>query len=180
MFAMNSAQILFYKNTVPKIASGVFIASGAHIIGDVEIGEFTNIWFNAVVRGDENWIKIGPRTNIQDNSVVHVTSGTAPTQIGSDVTIGHGAIIHGCTIENLCLIGMGAIILDGAIIQKESIVAAGSLVPPGKTYPPRSLLKGSPAIVTKTLSDSDVAMLIQSAKQYIEKAHNYMGTRQQS
>lgn len=178
MFAMNSAQVLFYKDLAPKIASGVFIASGAQVIGDVELGEYTSIWFNTVIRGDEHWVKIGSRTNIQDNAVVHVTRGTAPTKIGSDVTVGHGAIIHGCTIDDLCLIGMGAIILDGAHIQKECLVAAGSLVPPGKTYPPRSLIKGSPAVVTKTLNDQDIATLLLSAQQYREKAQNYMGTRQ--
>ena len=118
MYQMPHSIVMSWQGHAPKFAKGVFIASGAAVIGQVEMGEDVNVWFNTVVRGDVNTIKIGARTNIQDNTTVHVTSGTGPTWIGSDVTIGHNAVIHACTIEDLCLIGMGSTILDGAVIGR--------------------------------------------------------------
>jgi carbonic anhydrase/acetyltransferase-like protein (isoleucine patch superfamily) len=142
-----------YKNLMPKLGKNTFVASSADVIGDVTCGEDCSIWFGSVVRGDVHYIKIGDRVSIQDLSMVHVThykkedkSDGNPTIIGDDVTIGHRVMLHGCTIQNACLIGMSATILDGAVIGEESIVGAGSLVTKNKVFPPRSLIMGSPFI----------------------------------
>src|SRR5579859_1654371 len=127
---------------VPVLGRDVWIAETATVIGDVVLGEQANIWFGAVVRGDYMPIRIGARTNVQDNAVVHITHETAKTTIGDDVTVGHGALVHGATVGNLCLIGMGAIVLDGAVIGEGSFVAAGTLVTPGTNFPPRSFVMG--------------------------------------
>src|SRR6478672_195471 len=136
MYLMPGSTLLPYKGKRPTLGQGVFVASGAHIIGDTEIGEQSSIWFNVVIRGDCNYIRIGKRTNIQDGTVIHVTNTYFPTFIGDDVTIGHGAVLHGCRIGNLCLIGMGATVMDNVTIPDRCFVAAGSLVPPGKTFNP--------------------------------------------
>ncbi len=169
-----SMQILPYKGKKPELGTSTFIAPGAVVIGDLEIGKESSVWFNTVIRGDVNFIRIGDRTNIQDNSTVHVTSGGNPTIIGNDVTIGHNAIIHAATIHDACLVGMGAIILDGAVIGKESLIGAGSLVNKGMQIPPRSLVYGSPAKVIRTLSDDEVKGLYHSAEHYVEVARQYL------
>ena len=174
MYAMPGSTVIPYKGQQPTLHTGVFLATGAHIIGDVTLAEDVSVWFNTVIRGDCHYVTVGARTNIQDGAVIHVTQGEAPTIIGSDVTIGHGAVIHGCTIKDMSLIGMGAIILDGAVIQEESLVAAGSLVPPGKTYPPRSLIKGSPAKVARSLTDQEVLELKESVAHYLDYKSNYV------
>jgi len=171
--AMEGARVMAWKNKKPELGKDTFIASGAHVIGDVVAGNETNIWFNVVIRGDVNTIRIGFRTNIQDNSVVHVTRGTGPTSIGSDVTIGHSAIIHACTVEDNCLIGMGAVILDGAVIRKNSLVAAGSVVTPGKDFPPGSMIMGSPAKVVRALTEKEIKSIQDSADHYVELARSY-------
>ncbi len=170
---MDGSQILTWKNKKPDLGKNVFVASGARVIGDVVAGNDTNIWFNVVIRGDVNTIRIGFRTNIQDNSVVHVTRGSGPTNIGSDVTIGHSAVIHACTIEDNCLIGMGAVILDGAVICKNSLVAAGSVVTPGKTFPEGSMIMGSPAKAVRSLTPDEINGLQVSADHYVELARTY-------
>ncbi len=147
--------ILDWKNKSPRIPDSAFVAPNATVIGDVEIGEESSIWFQTVVRGDVHWIRIGDYTNIQDGSVLHVTSNVHPLYIGNRVTVGHMACLHGCKIEDSCLIGMGAVILDGAVIGEGSLVAAGALVPPGKVYPPRSLIKGNPAKVAREVTDKE-------------------------
>ena len=159
-----------FKNWTPKIDKNVFIAKSADIIGNVHIGEDSSIWFGSVIRGDVHYIKIGKRVSIQDLSMIHVThfkkedmSDGNPTIIGDDVTVGHKVMLHGCTIENACLIGMSATILDGAVIGKESIVGAGSLVTKNKIFPPRSLIMGTPAKVIRTLSGQEVEELYASA-----------------
>jgi carbonic anhydrase/acetyltransferase-like protein (isoleucine patch superfamily) len=169
-----------FKNIKPKIGSGSWIASSADVIGDVTIAKECSIWFGCVVRGDVHSIKIGERTNIQDLSMIHVThykngdkSTGNPTNIGSDVTVGHRVMLHGCTIEDACLIGMSATILDGAVIGKESIVGAGALVTKNKVFPPRSLIVGSPAKVVRQLSDEEVVELYASAKRYVEFKKDY-------
>ncbi|WP_457608496.1 gamma carbonic anhydrase family protein [Nitratifractor sp.] len=166
--------ILEYKGLSPKIGDGAWIAPGATVIGDVEIGEDSSVWFGCVVRGDVHRIRIGARTNIQDLSMIHVAhykkpdkSDGHPTIIGDDVTVGHRVMLHGCAIEDACLIGMSATILDGAVIGKESIVGAGALVTGGKVFPPRSLILGSPARVVRQLTDDEVAELYASAKRYV-------------
>ncbi|WP_428737945.1 gamma carbonic anhydrase family protein [Sulfurimonas sp.] len=172
-----------FKNYSPKIGNNTWIAPSADVIGDVEIGEDCSIWFGTVVRGDVHYIKIGDRTSIQDLSMVHIThhkgedrqkqGDGSPTIIGNDVTVGHKVMLHGCTIEDACLIGMSATILDDAVIGKESIVGAGSLVTKGKKFPPRSLIMGSPAKVVRELSDDEVAELYASAKRYVSFKNEY-------
>ena len=171
-----------YKEMTPTIGKHSWIAPSADVIGDVEIGEECSIWFGAIVRGDVHFIKIGDRTNIQDLSMIHVThykkhrkiGDGNPTIIGNDVTIGHRVMLHGCTIEDACLIGMSATILDGAVIGKESIVGAGSLVTKNKVFPPRSLIMGSPAKVVRELTDEEIKELYESAKRYVKFKNDYI------
>ena len=172
-YQMPHANVLPYKGRRPRLADGVFIASGAQLIGDLEAGPESSFWFNVVARGDVHHIRVGARTNIQDGSVLHVTSGRAPCLIGDDVTVGHAAIVHACTVEDLCLIGMGAIILDEALIRTGSIVGAGALVTQGKEFPPFSLIVGSPAKAVRTLTDAERQSLQDSARHYVETAREY-------
>jgi len=169
-----------FKKITPKIQEGSWIAPSADVIGDVSMGRDCSIWFGCVIRGDVHFISIGERTNIQDLSMVHVThykngdkSTGNPTIIGSDVTIGHRVMLHGCTVEDACLIGMSATILDGAVIGKESIVGAGALVTKNKKFPPRSLIMGSPAKAVRELNEEEVAELYASAARYIEFKKDY-------
>lgn len=178
---MKQSIILPFRGNSPKISEGTWIAPGAVVIGDVTMGEDSAIWFGCVIRGDVHRIIIGDRTNIQDLSMVHVThykkedkSDGNPTTIGDDVTVGHRVMLHGCTIENACLIGMSATILDGAVIGKESIVGAGSLVTKNKIFPPRSLIMGSPAKVVRKLSDDEVEELYNSASRYVKFKEEYL------
>ena len=172
--------ILNYQGLSPVLGKGSWIAPGATVIGDVELGEDSSVWFGCVIRGDVHRIRIGDRTNIQDLSMIHVThykrpdkSDGHPTIIGNDVTVGHRVMLHGCTIEDACLIGTSATILDGAVIGRESIVGAGALVTGGKVFPPRSLILGSPAKVVRQLTDEEVAELYASAKRYVGFMKNY-------
>lgn len=162
-----------YKNISPKVDSTVFVAEGARIIGDVEVGKHSNIWYNAVIRGDVNSIKIGKGTNIQDNSTVHASTGQSPTIIGDYVTVGHNCIIHGCKIGSYSLIGMGAIILDNAEIGENTIIGAGSLVTQGKKIPSGVLCMGSPAKVIRELTHEEIEHLKRSAEHYIELSKSY-------
>jgi carbonic anhydrase/acetyltransferase-like protein (isoleucine patch superfamily) len=171
--------IMPFCGETPKIAQGCFIAPNASLIGKVDIGEDSSVWFSVVIRADVNSISIGKRTNIQDLSMIHVTHASDgndgyPTIIGDDVTIAHKVMLHGCTIEDACLIGMNATILDGAIIGKESIVGANSLVTKNKKFPPRSLILGNPAKVVRSLSEEEIASLYTSAKNYIQYKNSYM------
>jgi len=170
-----------FKNFRPIVGKDTWIADSADVIGDVTIGEDCSIWFGTVIRGDVHYITIGDRTSIQDLSMVHIThhkksdrSDGSPTVIGNDVTIGHRVMLHGCTIEDACLIGMSATILDNAVIGKESIVGASSLVTKGKKFPPRSLIMGSPAKVVRELTDAEVTELYASAKRYVEFKNHYI------
>ena len=170
-----------FKDTIPKLGKKTWIAPSADVVGDVTCGDECSIWFGCVVRGDVNYIKIGDRVNIQDLSMIHVThykkadkSDGNPTIIGDDVTIGHRVMLHGCTIEDACLIGMSATILDGAVIGKESIVGAGSLVTKNKNFPPRSLIMGSPAKFVRELTDEEVKELYASASRYVEFKSEYI------
>lgn len=163
-----------YRGQMPRVHPTAFIDDSAQVIGDVEIGEDSSVWMCVVMRGDVNRIRIGRRSNVQDSTVVHVMKDTHPTQIGDDVTIGHGAIVHGCTIEDRCLIGMGAILLNGVTVGSGSIVAAGSLLPEGTQVPPRSLVMGSPAKVRRTLSDADLVEIQMYADRYVAYRLDYM------
>ncbi|KRQ86189.1 Acyl-[acyl-carrier-protein]--UDP-N-acetylglucosamine O-acyltransferase [Caloramator mitchellensis] len=162
-----------YQGITPKIDESVFIAEGARIIGDVEIKRDSNVWFNAVIRGDVGSIKIGEGTNIQDNATVHVSTNKSPTVIGDYVTVGHNCIIHGCKIGNFSLIGMGSTILDDAEIGEYTIIGAGSLVTQGKKIPSGVLAMGSPAKVVRELTVEEIEYLKKSAEHYIELSKKY-------
>ena len=165
--------ILPFNNKVPGIPESCYISESADIIGDVVRGEEVNIWFGAVIRGDMNYIQIGDRTNIQDNCTIHVTTEVSPTIIGSEVTVGHNAMVHGCTVENRCLIGMGAILLDDSIIGEGSIIGAGALVPPRMIIPPRSLCLGVPAKIVRQVTAKEYRENVDSAQHYIDFAVLY-------
>lgn len=160
------------NNFVPKINQAAFIANSADIIGDVQIDEDVSVWFNAVIRADLNFIKIGQKTNIQDSCIIHVTE-QHPTIIGQGVTIGHSAIIHAATIEDNSLIGMSSTILDGAVIGKYSLVAAGSVVLQKALIPEGSLVIGSPAKVKRLLTDEERQLLVESAVNYVKYAKSF-------
>ncbi|MBI2834961.1 MAG: gamma carbonic anhydrase family protein [Acidobacteria bacterium] len=162
-----------YRSAFPRVDPTAYVDDSAQVIGDVEIGADSSIWMQVVVRGDVNSIRIGRRTNIQDGCVVHVMRGTHSTFIGDEVTVGHGAIIHGCTIEDRCLIGMGAILLNGVKVGAGSIVAAGSLLVEDTVIPPRSLVMGSPAKVRRALGDAEVEEIGTYAERYVGYKKDY-------
>jgi len=162
-----------YKGRLPNVHPTAFVDASAQVIGDVEIGEESGVWMNAVIRGDVNDVRIGRRTNVQDGTIVHVQHHTHPTRIGDDVTIGHAAIVHGCTVGNRVLIGMGAIVLNGATIGEDTIVAAGALVTEGAVVPPRSMVMGVPAKVRRPLSDAEVQSILESAENYVRYRLDY-------
>tara|TARA_B100001250_G_scaffold383141_1_gene376880 strand:- start:164 stop:667 length:504 start_codon:yes stop_codon:yes gene_type:complete len=157
----------------PSIGDNCFIADSADVIGDVTLGKDSSIWFGTVTRADMHYIKIGSRTNIQDNCTVHVTTDIHPTIIGDEVTIGHNVIVHGCTIEDRCLIGMGAIIMDGAIIGQGSLIGAGALISPNTIIPPKSLVVGLPGKVLREVTDKEFNEIIDRAQHYIDFAKKY-------
>jgi len=157
----------------PRLAESVWVAESAVVVGDVEIGPDSSIWFGAIVRGDVNAIRIGARTNVQDYTVLHVTSRTHPTVIGDDVTLGHRVTLHGCTVHDRCLIGIGAVVMDGAVVGEDSMVGAGSLVPPGMAVPPRMLALGSPARLKRQLTQEEVGFFRTSAASYVGYADQY-------
>lgn len=164
----NEIKLFPYGELFPKIHKSVFLAPGAKIIGDVEIGECSSVWYNCVVRGDVNYVKIGSMTNIQDLSMLHVTNGKFPLIIGDKVTIGHSATLHGCILEDLCLIGMGSVVLDGAVVKRNSIVAAGAVVRPGFIIPEGKLVAGVPAKVVRDLTTEEMNEFEISASRYVE------------
>jgi gamma-carbonic anhydrase len=162
-----------FDDKQPVIHYTAFIADDAVVIGDVEIGEDASVWFGSVVRGDVNHIRIGARTNIQDLTVIHVTTDTHPTVLEDEITVGHRVVLHGCHVESRCLIGIGAILLDGVRVGRESLVAAGSLLTPGTDIPPRSLVMGSPAQVKRSLTAYELAYLDRSWRSYVELKDKY-------
>ena len=163
-----------FRNHAPKVAPSAYVDDSAQVIGDVVIGEESSVWMNAVVRGDVNHIRIGNRTNIQDGTVVHVMRDPRhPTVVGDDVTVGHGVVLHGCTVANRCLIGMGAILLNGSSVGEDCIVAAGTLLPEGMAVPGRSLVMGSPGRVRRALTDDEIAFILQSAQNYVTYRLDY-------
>lgn len=159
----------------PRIHRTAFVAESADVIGDVHLGRDSSIWFNATVRGDVHRIVIGDESNVQDNAVIHVTHGTAPTTIGHRVTIGHSAVVHGCTVEDEVLVGIGSILLDHAVIGTQSIIGAGALVTGGLEVPPRSMVLGVPARVVRPLTDDEVATLADYSSNYVRYKNIYMG-----
>ena len=162
-----------YNGIWPRIHDSAWIAPGAQIIGDVEIGPESSVWFNCVVRGDVHHVRIGARTNIQDGSIIHVSTGTHPTLIGDDVLVGHMALLHGCTLESRAFVGLGAIVMDGAVVEGDAMLAAGSLLAPGKRLPGGELWTGRPARFTRTLSEAEIAFNRTGAPHYVEVARHY-------
>jgi carbonic anhydrase/acetyltransferase-like protein (isoleucine patch superfamily) len=158
----------------PRVGDGVWVAETAVLVGDVEVGARSSIWYGAVLRGDVMHIRIGAETSIQDNTVVHVTSGRHPTLVGSRVTVGHAVTLHGCTVEDECIVGMGAIILDQARIGRRCIVGAGALVTPGTVVPDGHLVLGSPARPKRPLTADEIAWIESSAGHYVELARRYL------
>lgn len=166
-----------YKNILPKIHDSVFVAENAVIIGDVEIGEGSGIWYGCTLRGDVNIIRIGRRSNIQDHTIIHVSSTGQGTYIGDDVTVGHAAVLHACTIGNLAFIGMQACIMDDAVIEDGAMVAAGALVTPGKRIPAGQLWGGSPARYMRDLTEEERDFLPFSAARYARLAQEYLSEK---
>lgn len=158
----------------PTISPQAFIAPGAAVIGDVQIGADTGVWFGCVIRGDVNSIRIGARTNIQDGTVIHVTRKTGPTTIGSDVTIGHSVLLHACTIEDFAFIGMHATLMDGVVVESGGWVAAGALVTPGKRIPKGQIWAGNPAKYFRDLTPEETAFIPVSAQNYVAHAREYL------
>jgi carbonic anhydrase/acetyltransferase-like protein (isoleucine patch superfamily) len=163
-----------FNGIQPRIHPTVFVADDAHVIGDVEIGEDSSIWFGSILRGDVNYIRIGARTNIQDLTVIHVSSHTHPTVLENEITVGHRVVLHGCHVESGCLIGIGAILLDGIRVGARSLVAAGTLLTPGTQVPPRSLVLGSPGRVKRELTDDELANLDRSWRNYVDLKKQYL------
>jgi carbonic anhydrase/acetyltransferase-like protein (isoleucine patch superfamily) len=157
----------------PQAGKDVYIAPSATLVGKIEIGDFSSFWPNVSARGDVNWIRIGKKTNIQDNSVLHVTYDIHPLSIGDDVTVGHGCILHGCTIKDRCLIGMGSVVLDGAEVGPDAMIGAGSVVKQGEVVPPGTLYLGVPARLKRELSKEELAAILESAKEYAGYAAEY-------
>jgi carbonic anhydrase/acetyltransferase-like protein (isoleucine patch superfamily) len=166
-----------FRGVHPQIHPTAFVEESAHVIGDVHLGEESSIWFNTVVRGDVHYIRIGDRSNVQDNSVIHVRNDSHPTILEDEVTVGHSVTLHGCYVEQGALIGIGSIVLDDARIGALSIVAAGSLVSPGTVVPPRSLVMGTPAKVKRELTETEVDQLSIFWKNYVEYTRAYLAER---
>ncbi len=166
-----------FQGIYPTIAPTAFVAHNATVIGNVELGEHSSIWYACVVRGDIDRIRIGSETNIQDGSILHVTGGRFPLTIGNRITMGHRVLAHGCTIGDHCLIGMGAIVLDGAVIGENSIVAAGAVVAEGMIVPPRTLVAGVPAKVKRAVTDEEIDRIAEGWQHYVELAGIYRSTR---
>jgi gamma-carbonic anhydrase len=169
-----------YRSVLPTVDATAFVDASAQVIGDVHVGPESSVWMNVVIRGDVNYIRIGVRTNIQDLTLVHVMRNTNPTVIGDDVTVGHSAVVHGCTIEDRCLIGMGAILLNGCRIGTGSIVAAGALVPEGMAVPPGSMVMGMPARVTRPLTPAEDASIKWYADNYVKYRLEFQAESQPS
>ena len=169
--------IINFKDKFPEISETCFIADSADIIGDVKIGDNSSIWFKTVVRGDVNYIRIGNNTNIQDSSVLHVNTGTHPLIIGDDVTSGHMVILHGCTIKDRVLIGMGSIVQDGAVVESDTLIAAGSVVTQNSFIPSGKLVMGVPAKVKRDLTDEEKENIKQSSYIYVKNSEVYRENR---
>ena len=163
-----------YRGIAPTIATSAFIEDTAVVIGDVAIGSESSVWFHAVIRGDVHSIRIGHRTNIQDLCLLHVTHDTHPLTLGDDITVGHHAVLHGCTIHDRVLIGMGAILMDGVVIEEDCVIGAGALITERIHIPSKSLVMGSPAKVTRMLTDGEVQWIKESAANYIRYAQQYV------
>jgi carbonic anhydrase/acetyltransferase-like protein (isoleucine patch superfamily) len=172
---VESGKLYAFDGKSPVVDPTVFLAAGARVIGDVELGENVSIWFNAVVRGDVERVRIGRNTNIQDNATIHVTHFKNPTWVGENVTVGHGAVLHGCTVKDGALIGMKAVVLDRAVIGEGSLVAAGAVVLGGTVVPPGSLVAGIPAKVIRPLNEKEALMVREGAENYVMYVEHFRG-----
>jgi len=166
--------IVPFDNKSPLVHPTAFIAENAVVIGDVEIGEDSSVWFGSVIRGDVNYIRIGARTNIQDHTIIHVNTGTHPTILEDEITVGHRVTLHGCYVESGCLVGIGSIVLDGARIGRNSLIAAGSLVTPNTQIPPRSMVMGAPARVKRELTQNELAGMSRNWQSYVDLKDQYL------
>lgn len=174
---MSAATLLPYRGARPVIDATAFVAEGCRIVGDVEIGAEANIWFNCVIRGDEHAVRIGARSNVQDGTVIHVHSAKQGTWIGADVTIGHKALLHACTIEDGGFVGMGAIVLDEAVIEGGGMLAAGAMLTPGKRLPSGELWAGSPARRARALTEEELAGFAVTVENYRARGQEYLRDR---
>lgn len=166
-----------FRGIAPTIAPSAFVEETAVVIGDVVVGPDSSIWFHAVIRGDVHYIRIGHRTNIQDLCLLHVSHHTHPLTLGDDITVGHRVVLHGCTIHDRVLVGMGAIIMDGVVIEEDCVIGAGALITEGVHIPPQSLVLGSPAKVKRALTEDEMQWIKQSAANYIHYAQQYVAER---
>jgi carbonic anhydrase/acetyltransferase-like protein (isoleucine patch superfamily) len=173
----DSALVRSFGSSVPRIHRDAWIAPGAVVVGDVEIGVDSSLWYGVVARGDVHRIRIGARTNVQDNSVLHVTKGRHACILGDEITVGHRAVVHGCTIGDRALVGIGAIVLDGAQVGDGALVGAGCLVPPGAKIPARSLVLGVPGRVVRTLSDDESEAQLRRTLEYVDNARAHAASR---
>ena len=164
-----------FLGRAPVLGADVYISETAAVVGDVTLGDGASVWFGASLRGDVHWIEVGPGSNVQDNATVHVSRGTHPCRIGAGVTVGHNAVVHGCTVEDDVLVGMGAVLLDGAVIGAGSLVGAGALVTGGTVVPPRSLVLGSPARAVRGLRPGEVEANRANAAHYVRMSRIYLG-----
>lgn len=164
----NEIKLFPYEDKFPQLEENVFLASGVKLVGDVKVGKHSSIWYNTVVRGDVHFVKIGELTNVQDCSMLHVTNGKFPLTIGNKVTIGHSVVLHGCTLKDLCLIGMSAVVLDGAVVEEKSLVAAGAVITPGFVVPSGKLVAGVPGKIIRDLSKEEMDEFEISANRYMK------------
>lgn len=169
--------LVSYRGRTPSVHPTVFVGGGAWIIGNVEIGEESSVWFNTVIRGDVHSVRIGARTNIQDNSTLHVTSGQYSLTVGTGVTVGHRVILHGCVVEDGCLVGMGAVVLDGAVVRRGSLIAAGSVVPEGFEVPEGMLVAGVPSKIKRPLTQTEQKAITETAIHYVEYGKIYLSNK---
>lgn len=167
------ALILPYRGRRPRLSESAWVAPGASVIGDVELGDEVSVWYGCVLRGDVHHIRIGARTNIQDLSVLHVTRDRFATEVGAEVTIGHRAVVHGCRVGDGALVGIGAVVLDGAVIGEEALVGAGAVVPPGAVVPDRTLVLGTPARPTRELSAEEIVEQRARTLTYVELSREH-------
>jgi len=165
--------ILPFRGKTPQLAPDAYVAPTAAVIGDVTLAEGASLWFHVVARADVHHIRVGRHTNVQDGTLLHVTRGRHPLEIGDDVSIGHGAVVHGCTVGHRVLVGMGAIVLDGARIGDESVVGAGAVVPEGAIFPPRSVLLGVPARRAREVTPADLERILATRDDYLELGRTY-------
>ncbi|MBM2816305.1 MAG: CysE/LacA/LpxA/NodL family acetyltransferase [Ignavibacteria bacterium] len=171
----NNASLISFRGLEPRIHPSVFLCEGVRIIGDVEIGQESSVWYNTIIRGDVHYVRIGERTNIQDLSMLHVTNGKYPLNIGSDITIAHSVTVHGATLRDGCFIGMGACVLDGADIGSNSLIAAGTVVRENFIVPEGVMVAGVPGKIIKELNDEDIARMRYSVQHYLDYVRQYRG-----